>query len=91
MTDDLFVIEEKYAVAIREDGMFYAQEESFGSTTPHFVDNPIKALKVFPRNKEDPLSHPSYYITGPYSVSFALAKCRMVWVGARTEAEIIDP
>lgn len=79
----------RYAVAVREDGKFYNSHKSFGSTSPYFVDNPDDAEKVFPVNADRPLQPPSYYISGPFSVSMALRDCRMVWVESKTECTVL--
>ncbi len=78
-----------YLVAQREDGKFLALDETFGATSPHYVDTPQEAKKInLDAIPKEPLHPPTYYFENSYRAREWVENCKMVIIVDRSEATV---
>ncbi len=75
-------------VAKKEDGTFLFLDCAPGTTTPHYVDNPIDATYIEPGTGFEKIHNAPYYFENSSRMRDWLQGCKMVVMEIRIEATI---
>lgn len=85
-----FTKSQQYLVAMREDGKFLALEETFATTSEHYVDNPIDAKRIQCNGIPEEVKIVTYYFETSYRAKRWLENCKMVLVTLESSAAVAE-